>query len=159
MSGNMDMFGQKDHKMGMVNPYPTQYGFGVQPPNPHQPSQMIPSPQFQNQVVGQSVMQSQSSIPKSSKPREARKKVKPVVVSGPTNKEQFTKLFAIINQQQEEIKTLKAMVTNVKADNDALKAVIALSNITPKYGPASMTMQQLPQIYATLVQGFKKCVK
>lgn len=92
--------------------------------------------------------------------KKKMRKAKPAqFATGPTNREQFQKLYEMTSQLQTYIAMLEGKVNRLEQDNNNLKAIISLSNIAPCTGPKTVNAQQLPQIYGERLAVFHKCMK
>jgi hypothetical protein len=79
--------------------------------------------------------------------------------NGPTNREQFQKLFLMMGQMQNYINMLENRLKQVEQDNTNHKAIIGLSNIAPNMNPHSVSNQQLSQLYNDKLQNFTSCMQ
>jgi len=135
----MDLFKQ---------PPPSDQNFFVQMIDESVTSNQVPT--FLNQPHETLSMNQNES--KKKKKRKQRTIKPQQYATGPTNREQFQHLFALVDQLQKKINQLEH-------ENLNLKAIVGLSNICPNYQQQSIDQQQLPQLFEDKVQNFSKCMK
>ena len=93
-----------------------------------------------------------------SKQKQKKTKLNAIFQSGPTNREQFQTLFSVTEKLNSQLLELQVKIYQLEQENNNLKSIIGLSNITPSYQINSINENQLLNLYSDKITQFTQCV-